>query len=52
MEGTYGKLYLRSFSFFLSADFSIYNFLKNGWRRFVYEKNQGAECHGNDRIKL
>merc|ERR1711946_8058 len=52
MDGTYGKLVLRSFSLFISADFSSYSFLKNAWGRFVYEKNQGAECHGNDRIKL
>ena len=52
MDGAYGKLVLRSFSFFLSADFSSHSFLKNAWGRFVYEKNQGAECHGNDRMKL
>ena len=25
---------------------------KNAWGRFVYEKDSGAECHGNDRIQL
>ena len=52
MNGSYGKLFLRSFSFFSSADFSSHSFLKNAWGRFVYKKNQGAECHGNDQIKL
>ena len=52
MDGAYGKLVLRSFSFFFSADFSSHSFLKNAWERLVYEKNQGAECHGNDRTKL
>ena len=52
MDGAYGKLVLRSFSFFFSADFSSYSFLKNASGRFVYEKNQGVECHGNNRIKL
>ena len=48
INGAYGKLVLGSFSFFFSSQ----SFLKNAWGRFVYEKNQGAECHGNDRIKL
>ena len=52
MDCTYGKLVLRTFTFFFSADFSSHSFLKNAWGRFVYEKNQGAECHGNDRVKL
>ena len=52
MDGAYGKLVLRYFSFCFSADFSSHSSLKNAWGRFVYEKNQGAECHGNDRIKL
>ena len=51
MDGAYGKLVLRSFSFFFSADFSSHSFLKNAWERFVY-KNQGAEGHGNNRIEL
>ena len=52
MDCAYGKLVLRSFSFFFSADFSSHSFLKNAWGRFVYEKYQGAGCHGNDRVKL
>ena len=52
MDCTYGKLVLRTFTFFFSADFSSHSFLKNAWGRFVYEKYQGAGCHGNDRIKL
>ena len=52
MDSTYSKLFLLSFSFFFSADFSNHSFLKNAWGRFVYEKNQGAECHGNNRIEL
>ena len=38
MDSTYGKLFLRSFSFFFSADFSSHSFLKNAWGRFVYKK--------------
>ena len=38
MDGTYGMLLLFSFSFFFSADFSSYSFLKNAWGRFVYDK--------------
>ena len=38
INGTYGKLLLHYFSFFSSADFSSYSFLKNAWGRFVYEK--------------
>ena len=52
MDCTYGKLVLRTFTFFFSADFSSHSFLKNAWGRFVYEKYQGVGCHGNDRIKL
>ena len=52
MDGTYGKLFLRSFSFSFLAEFSSHSFLKNAWGRFVYEKYQGVGCHGNDRIKL
>ena len=52
MDGAYGKLVLCSFSFFFAADFSSHSFLKNAWGRFVYEKNQGAECHGNNRIEF
>ena len=52
MDGTYGKLFLRSFSFFFRQTFLVIVFLKNAWGRYVYEKNQGAECHGNDRMKL
>ena len=52
MDGAYGKLVLRSFSIFFSADFSSHSFLKNAWGRFAYEKNQGAKCHVNDRIEI
>ena len=51
-NGSYGKLFPRPFSFFVSTDFSCHSFLKNAWESNVYIKNQGAECHGNDRIQL
>ena len=51
-DGSYGKLFSRSFSFYFSADFSIHNFLNNSWGNFVYKRNQGVECHGNHRTQL
>ena len=51
-DGSYGKLFSRSFSFYFSADFSIHSFLNNSWGNFVYKRNQGVECHGNHRTQL
>ena len=51
-DGSYGKLFSRSFSSFFSADFSIHSFLNNSWGNFVYKRNQGVECHGNHRTQL
>ena len=52
VDGFLGKLFLRSFSLFFSADFSMYSFLKNSWKSYVYQKSWGSECHGNHRPKL
>jgi len=51
-DGSYGKLFSRSFSFYFSADFAIHSFLNNSWGKFVYKRNQGVECHGNHRTQL
>ena len=51
-DGSYGKLFSRSFSFYFSTDFSIHSFLNNSWGNLVYKRNQGVECHGNHRTQL
>ena len=51
-DGSYGKLFSRSFSFYFLEDFSIHSFLNNSWGNFVYKRNQGVECHGNHRTQL
>ena len=51
-DGSYGKPFLRSFSFFILKDFSIHSFLKNSLESIVYQKKSGAEYHGNHWTKL